>query len=59
MPTKGTYGWGGAAGTIAWVDPINKRRGTVMVQFMPAEQWGLRQSIPPALARDMQRLTGR
>ena len=19
---KGTYGWGGAAGTIAWVDPV-------------------------------------
>ena len=24
MPAKGTYGWGGAAGTIAWVDPVQE-----------------------------------
>ena len=58
-PSKGTFGWGGAAGTIAWVDPVKKARGTVMVQYFPAEQWGLRQSVPAALARDLQRLTAR
>lgn len=55
-PSKGTYGWGGAAGTIAWVDPARKMRGTVMVQYFPAEKWGLRQSIPAALARDTMRM---
>ncbi|WP_432431014.1 serine hydrolase domain-containing protein [Sphingomonas olei] len=55
-PSKGTYGWGGAAGTIAWVDPARKMRGTVMVQYFPAEKWGLRQSIPVALARDTMRM---
>lgn len=55
-PSKGTYGWGGAAGTIAWVDPARKMRGTVMVQYFPAEKWGLRQSIPVALARDAMRM---
>ncbi len=57
--SKGTFGWGGAAGTIAWVDPVKKVRGTVMVQYFPAEKWGLRQAVPAALARDAQRLHGR
>jgi CubicO group peptidase (beta-lactamase class C family) len=58
-PSKGTYGWGGAAGTIAWVDPARKMRGTIMVQYFPAEKWGLRQSVPAALARDAMRLHGK
>ncbi|RYY45162.1 MAG: class A beta-lactamase-related serine hydrolase [Sphingomonadales bacterium] len=32
-PSKGTYGWGGAAGTIGWVDPVRKLRVTVMVNL--------------------------
>ena len=56
--SKGTFGWGGAAGTIAWVDPVRKVRGTVMVQYFPAEKWGLRQSVPAALMRDAMRLHG-
>ncbi len=58
-PSKGTFGWGGAAGTIAWVDPVRKVRATVMVNFMPAEKWGLRQAVPAALARDAVRLHAR
>jgi len=30
---KGTFGWGGAAGTIAWVDPANKLRVTGMINL--------------------------
>lgn len=56
--SKGTYGWGGAAGTIAFVDPVKKFRGTIMVQYFPAEKWPLRQEILPALLRDAQRLHG-
>ncbi|MFL9840008.1 serine hydrolase domain-containing protein [Sphingomonas sp. ST-64] len=41
-PGKGTYGWGGAAGTVAWVDPANKIRGTVMVNYFPSDKWPLR-----------------
>ncbi|ODP39548.1 serine hydrolase domain-containing protein [Sphingomonas turrisvirgatae] len=41
-PGKGTYGWGGAAGTAAWVDPENKVRATVMVNYMPSDKWPLR-----------------
>lgn len=39
---KGTYGWGGAAGTVAWVDPSKKVRGTVMVNYFPSDKWPLR-----------------
>lgn len=30
-PGKGTFGWGGAAGTIGWADPVRKLRGTAMI----------------------------
>jgi CubicO group peptidase (beta-lactamase class C family) len=30
-PGKGTYGWGGAAGTIGWADPVHKLRGVAMI----------------------------
>ncbi len=29
----GTYGWGGAAATIAWVDPVRQLRATGMAQY--------------------------
>ncbi|MEP9358678.1 serine hydrolase domain-containing protein [Sphingomonas sp. KR3-1] len=32
-PGKGTYGWGGAAGTIAWVDPVHKVRAVAMINL--------------------------
>ncbi len=41
-PATGTYGWGGAAGTTAWIDPVNKVRATVMVNYMPSDKWPLR-----------------
>jgi CubicO group peptidase (beta-lactamase class C family) len=53
--SKGTYGWGGAAGTIAWVDPVRKARGTVMVNYFPADKWPLRQEVPAALLKDAAR----
>ena len=54
---KGTYGWGGAAGTIAFVDPGRHLRGTVMVNFFPGERWGLRGEVVPALFADAARMT--
>jgi CubicO group peptidase (beta-lactamase class C family) len=32
-PAKGTYGWAGAAGTLAWVDRTRKIRGVMMVNY--------------------------
>jgi CubicO group peptidase (beta-lactamase class C family) len=54
--SKGTYAWGGAAGTFAWVDPVRHVRGTVMVNYFPGERWPLRQEVAPALFKDAARL---
>ncbi|KQM64142.1 serine hydrolase [Sphingomonas sp. Leaf17] len=58
-PGKGTYGWGGAAGTIAFVDPGRQTRGTIMVNYFPAEKWPTRAEIPAALAQDVARMRAR
>ncbi|GGO91965.1 serine hydrolase domain-containing protein [Stakelama pacifica] len=52
-PGKGTYGWGGAAGTIAWVDPEKQVRGTVMVNYIPADKWPLRREIVSRVYADL------
>ncbi len=54
-PGKGTYGWGGAAGTIAFVDPARRVRGTAMVNYFPADRWPLRADLAKALATDLAR----
>ncbi len=56
MPSKGTYGWGGAAGTVAFVDPVKRVRGTIMVNYFPADRWPVRQEAVRALATDLSRL---
>jgi len=54
-PGKGTYGWGGAAGTIAFVDPARRVRGTAMVNYFPADRWPLRADLAKALSTDLAR----
>ncbi|MBY8826711.1 serine hydrolase domain-containing protein [Hephaestia mangrovi] len=49
---KGTYAWGGAAGTIFWVDRERHARGTVMVNYMPADKWPVRDETIRALLTD-------
>jgi CubicO group peptidase (beta-lactamase class C family) len=49
---KGTYGWGGAAGTVAWVDRAHHTRGTIMVNYMPANKWPVREETVKALLID-------
>ncbi|MCW3847046.1 beta-lactamase family protein [Sphingomonas sp. LB-2] len=51
--SKGTYGWGGAASTLAWVDPAKNVRGVVMVNYMPTEKWPLRADLNQALVADL------
>jgi CubicO group peptidase (beta-lactamase class C family) len=51
-PGAGTYGWGGAAGTIAWVDPKNRVRATGMVNYFPAEKYPLREDMIKAIYSD-------
>ena len=54
-PAKGTYGWGGAAGTIAWVDPKNRARATVMVNYIPGDRYPLRADFSKAFYADLAR----
>lgn len=49
---KGTYGWGGAAGTAAWVDRERHARGVIMVNYTPADKWPVRQQMVQALLQD-------
>jgi CubicO group peptidase (beta-lactamase class C family) len=53
----GTYGWGGAAGTIAFVNPVRKIRGTVMVNYFPGEKWPVRGDTMKSLQADLARYT--
>ncbi|WP_420030889.1 serine hydrolase domain-containing protein [Sphingomonas japonica] len=53
-PGAGTYGWGGAAGTIAWVDPKHGVRGTAMVNYFPADKWPLRADVTNAVYSELQ-----
>lgn len=53
--TAGAYGWGGAAGTVAWVNPVKKVRGSIMVNYFPGEKWPIRDETFKALTSDMAR----
>jgi CubicO group peptidase (beta-lactamase class C family) len=48
----GTYAWGGAAGTKAWVNPVRKFRGTIMVNFFPPDKYPFQAETVKALLAD-------
>lgn len=54
-PGKGTFGWGGAAATLAFVDRANGVRATVMVNYIPSEKWPLRADVTRAVYADLAR----
>jgi CubicO group peptidase (beta-lactamase class C family) len=35
----GNYGWGGAANTNFWIDPVEQMIGILMLQFMPSDTY--------------------
>jgi CubicO group peptidase (beta-lactamase class C family) len=45
----GTFGWGGAAGTIAWVDPARGLRVSGYVQYMPSETYSFSRDLAAAV----------
>lgn len=53
---KGSFSWMGAAGTVMFVDPENGLRGSMMINFMPSEQWPLRDEFYAAIEVDGQRM---
>ena len=52
-PGKGTFGWAGAAGSIAWVDPTNRVRATVMINLFG--QTPLKHEATQAIYTDLRR----
>jgi CubicO group peptidase (beta-lactamase class C family) len=51
----GTYGWFGAAGSFAFIDPVKRLRVTVMVNYFPDNKWPLYADMVHALYRDHSR----
>ncbi|WP_017670314.1 serine hydrolase domain-containing protein [Blastomonas sp. AAP53] len=50
----GTYGWGGAAGTVAFVDHIRGIRASGYTQYMPAETYPFQREFPKMIYDQLQ-----
>jgi CubicO group peptidase (beta-lactamase class C family) len=53
----GNYGWGGAAGTKFFVDPVRQMAVVVMLQFFPGERFPLNKDLQAAVNQDSGRVT--
>lgn len=49
---EGTFGWGGAAGTIAFADLKRGWRAGFYAQYMPSDAWSVQKSFPEIAMRD-------
>ncbi|MFZ4690637.1 MAG: serine hydrolase domain-containing protein, partial [Polymorphobacter sp.] len=49
----GSYGWGGAAGTLFQVDPVRQVAVVVMLQYLPAQRFPLSKEFQVAVNRDL------
>ncbi len=56
--TEGTYGWGGAAGTVALVDMKRGMRATMMTQYMPSDTYPLTEEFAKAVLADLAAMAG-
>jgi CubicO group peptidase (beta-lactamase class C family) len=52
-PDLGTFGWGGAAGTIAFVNTRLGNRAGLYTQFMPMEAYPVHKEFPKAVVADL------
>uniref|UniRef100_UPI00249235A3 hypothetical protein n=1 Tax=Janibacter hoylei TaxID=364298 RepID=UPI00249235A3 len=50
---NGTFGWGGAAGTLAAVDYNAGLRAAMWTQYMPSDTYTIRDEYLAALAADI------
>ena len=53
----GTYGWGGAAGTVALVDLKRGLRAGLYTQYMPSEAYPVQAEFPMAVLADLKAMT--
>ena len=56
--TDGSYGWGGAAGTVAFVNYKAGLRANLMTQYMPSEAYPIHEGFPKAVAADLAAMQG-
>ncbi len=56
--TDGAYGWGGAAGTVAFVNYKANLRAGLFTQYMPSEAYPIHTGFPQAVARDLAAMRG-
>ncbi|MEQ1689492.1 MAG: serine hydrolase, partial [Sphingopyxis sp.] len=49
----GIYGWGGAAGTVAFVDPNRQIRFGGYANYMPAESYDFQRRVAEVFLEDM------
>lgn len=54
----GTYGWGGAAGTVAFVNFKAGLRANLMTQYMPPNAFPIQDGFPEAVASDLAAMQG-
>ncbi|WP_370034490.1 serine hydrolase domain-containing protein [Qipengyuania mesophila] len=56
--TDGSYGWGGAAGTVAFVNYKAGLRANLMTQYMPSEAYPIHEAFPKAVVADLAAMQG-
>ncbi|MBX7500247.1 beta-lactamase family protein [Qipengyuania sp. YG27] len=56
--TDGAYGWGGAAGTVAFVNFKAGLRANLMTQYMPSEAYPIHEAFPQAVVADLAAMQG-
>ncbi|MGI8944089.1 MAG: serine hydrolase domain-containing protein [Qipengyuania sp.] len=52
--TEGSFGWGGAAGTVAFVNMKAGLRASLFTQYMPSDAYPLHTAFPAAVVKDLQ-----
>ena len=55
----GTYGWGGAAGTVAFVNYRVKNRASLFTQYMPDNTYPIHTDFPKAVIADLMAMSAR
>ncbi len=54
----GTYGWGGAAGTVGFVNFRYGVRGSLFTQYMPSDAYPIHRDFPLAVQKDLVAMRG-
>jgi CubicO group peptidase (beta-lactamase class C family) len=55
---QGTYGWGGAAGTVAFVNLKYGLRASLFTQYLPSDAYPIHSEFPKAVRADLAKMRG-